>query len=148
MKRHLKLRYYGTDTLWELDITEGSSITIKFVDLFQDDFPNDHTNITGAEALAYASAYYTQFGISQPEHHHDKDQIYWSDTFFVAAPSMKDFLETENTRGHEEEKKVWRIGVGVGVGVGVPILLALLGFLIWRHRRKTKVAVTKKGMES
>jgi hypothetical protein len=61
---------------------------------------------------------------------------------------MRRFLETENRRGHEEEMKVWRIGVGVGVGVGVPILLALLGFVIWRHRRKTKVAVTRKGGEN
>ncbi|KAL2209757.1 hypothetical protein CC79DRAFT_1365176 [Sarocladium strictum] len=133
------------DLKWDRNFTEQSSHTINFLNLTNSDFPNDHTNMTGPEALFRAGAFYSQLSVSQPDHpDYDEEDIYRSDTFFVAPSSVKTFLETENTRGHEEEKKVWRIGVGVGVGVGVPVLLAILGFLLWRSRRKSRSVSSRK----
>jgi hypothetical protein len=132
---------YKADTSYGIDITEKgrNSRIFDFNRLVESGFPNNHTDMTGIQALFYAGAFYSLFSISQPENpDYSEDDVYWSDTFYITSSPSREFLQAENDRGHAEEKQKWRLGVGVGVGVGVPVLLALLIWQMCRMRQKSK----------
>lgn len=55
----------------------------------------------------------------------------WSDSFIVASSYAGKFLGAQNTHGHREEHKKWRLGVGIGVGLSVPFLMAATAWATW-----------------
>ncbi|KAK0388054.1 hypothetical protein NLU13_4298 [Sarocladium strictum] len=150
-----------TDSTDELvDITGDDSTTIiNFWKIIQDEFPNNHTNLTSWEVLGWLQNNDTDmvFAIYQPEspkytqiqdewnaepgEHHLLD---YSNSFKLSQyngkwDSVRRYMNAQYSRGRKSVVGKWRMGVGIGVGVGVPLvtLIALLGGYILGKRAGT-----------
>lgn len=139
------------------DITgEDSTTIINFWKIIQNDFPNNHTNMTSWEVLGRLQNNNTDMVLSiyQPESpKYKKIQKDWdadpgayylldySNSFQLSQFNgefdiMQRYFSAQYSRGRKSVLHKWRLGVGIGVGVGVPVLTAIAvvgGYLLGKR---------------
>ena len=124
--------------------------------MIQDDFPNEHTNLTFYEVLGRVQNEQDEMvlGVSQPESpkykelmekysdgYPDYDVTEYSATFKLSTyngeyDSAERHYSAQYARGRKSADKKWKLGVGIGVGLGVPLFTAVALFVGYKFGQK------------